>query len=114
MKSASSTTERMDLALPVHNEPKLLGNSSIEGVRTVLHEWVDSFPVGPEDEDTDVVVKYLLQLVQTKDLEKAQLAIMYFDEITKQKGDMWCLCADKLKQAVSDATESLYTCGLRF
>ncbi|KAI7846806.1 hypothetical protein BDC45DRAFT_611423 [Circinella umbellata] len=85
MKNASSTTKIMDLPLPVQNEPKLLGNSSIEGVRTVLHEWVESFPLGPEDEDAGVVVKFLQQLVQTKDLEKAQLAIMYFDEVTKRK-----------------------------
>ncbi|KAI7860877.1 hypothetical protein BDC45DRAFT_7834 [Circinella umbellata] len=114
MKNASSTTKIMDLPLPVQNEPKLLGNSSIEGVRTVLHEWVESFPLGPEDEDAGVVVKFLQQLVQTKDLEKAQLAIMYFDEVTKEKGDVWCIFADKLKQAVSDATEALYMCRLQF
>ncbi|KAG2219697.1 hypothetical protein INT45_001869, partial [Circinella minor] len=106
MKNASSTTKIMALPLPVQNEPKLLGNSSIEGVRTVLHEWVESFPLGPEDEDAGVVVKFLQQLVQTKDLEKAQLAIMYFYEVTKEKGDVWCLFADKLKQTVSDATEA--------
>ncbi|KAI9274686.1 hypothetical protein BDA99DRAFT_498241 [Phascolomyces articulosus] len=113
MDNAASTAKIIDIPLPSQNEPKLLGNSAIEDVRQVLYQWIEAFPAGPEPEDVDVVVKYLLELVKTKNLENAQLAIMYFDDVTKQKGTVWRSCAKNLKQMVSDAVKALYNCGLR-
>ncbi|KAI8377857.1 uncharacterized protein BYT42DRAFT_359890 [Radiomyces spectabilis] len=104
------------LDIPQRREPILMGKSRLEDIRELLRQWMDSFPEAPEPEDVETVTKYIQELVQEKDIEKAQLVIMYLDYLVKQRqlGKAWQDHAQHIHQCASMTARDIFQCSMRF
>ncbi|KAG0166163.1 deoxycytidyl transferase [Apophysomyces sp. BC1015] len=103
------------VVIPSHNEPTLIGKTSIQAIREVLQQWVSSYPDEPEPEDVETVENFVIELVDDKNLEKAQLVVMYLDQLVRddRKGK-WSMYVSGIRQRLSKAVETTYRCHLRF
>lgn len=99
--------------LPSLDAPQLLGHRDIQGVRQALREWMAAFPVGPEQEDADVVHQYVMDLVRAKHLEQARLVLAFLVWLSDGKhATAWPQLVSTLKKDVLNEVEKLYHCKL--
>lgn len=113
MRGKGAVPERIKTP-SVFKEPKLLGKQSLDDIRGMLREWIKEFPSEPQPEDVDVVGRFVVGLVEAKNLEKAQLVVTYLEYLCQRQSEQWMSHARNIRQQLCDAVESIYHCPLRF
>ncbi|KAF7721374.1 deoxycytidyl transferase [Apophysomyces ossiformis] len=97
------------LAVPSQEEPALMGKTRIEDIREILHQWVSSFSDEPEPEDVETVLNFVVELVKHKDIEKAQLVVMYLGQLVRNNyTSQWQMHVDNIRQQLSRSVETTY------
>ncbi|RUP45435.1 hypothetical protein BC936DRAFT_148187 [Jimgerdemannia flammicorona] len=98
---------------PVHCKPNLLGKREPDDVRALLREWTRSHPDEPEPEDAETVRRYVVGLVEARDLETAQVVLLYLLDLTAEMDVRWKLCVKGLVEEVNQAVRKGYGGSLK-
>ncbi|KAG9299630.1 hypothetical protein G9A89_020801 [Geosiphon pyriformis] len=91
--------------------PVLQSMTTVEEIRAIIRVWIRD---NLNSENLEELLRFLLEVIADKELEKVQLIIRYLQRITENLGDEWKQATYYITEKINDTVMELYDGSLLF